>query len=316
MGNIAPYKKDFNHNMHRRKRGHDYRAPWKYHITIGKDPSCPDFSRLVWRELTPEGVKVDYSQIGYEVWRGISRISEIEPKIQLYRYVIMPDHIHILLRVRERMEKVLGEVIHSFKSEITSSLRKIQGSPDFVVFTENYNDRIIYSHRNLNAVYDYIRQNPYRLAVRRERPDFFSKRRGLMVGEREVQGYGNLFLLRNPFKMALVVHRADTEEDFNRKLEDCLYFAANGGVVVSAFISAREKQIRREVEAAGGRVILVHDRPLLEREKPGKHDFELCCNGQLLMISPVSYLDLPRAEHPPRWQCLEMNKLAEEIAKN
>lgn len=316
MGNIAPYKKDFNHNMHRRKRGHDYRAPWKYHITIGKAPSCPDFSRLVWKELTPEGVKVDYSQIGYEIWRGISRISVLEPKIQIYRYVIMPDHIHILLRVKERMEHPLGDVINDFKSGITSNLRKSFANTEFAVFTENYNDRIIYAHRNLDSVFDYIRQNPYRLAVRRERPDFFSKRRGLMIGGTEVQGYGNLFLLRNPFKMSLVVHRADTEEDFNRKMEDCLYFASNGGVVVSAFISAREKQIRREVEAAGGRVILVHDRPLQDREKPGKHDFELCCKGELLMLSPVSYLDLPKVEHPPRWQCLDMNKLAETIAGN
>lgn len=315
MSIIIPYKEDFEHHQHRRKRNHDYREPWKYHITIGKHPDCPDFSVLKWERLLPEEVDVRYTAIGRQISKAIKNIPAIEPRMQVYQYKIMPDHIHLLVHVKERMPRLLGEVIHDFKSLITSSLRNIMNDGNLKVFTPNFNDKIIYPDRSLNDIYDYIRQNPYRLAVRRARPAFFRKHRNILAGGREVQAYGNLFHLRNPFKYPLIVHRADDERSFRGKLEECLYHSLNGGVIVSAFISQREKEIRKAIEQAGGRIILIHDRPLAEKEKPAKHDFDLCCEGRLLMISPVEYLSIPKSDHPSRTQCLDMNSLASSIAE-
>ena len=209
MSKIIPYKEDFGHHQHRRKRNHDYREPWKYHITIGKHPDCPDFSVLKWEKLMPEEVDVRYTAVGRQICRAIKEIPVIEPKMQVYQYKIMPDHVHLLVRVKERMPRLLGEVIHDFKSLITSSLRNIMNDGNLKVFTPNFNDKIIYPDRSLSDIFNYIRQNPYRLAVRRARPAFFRNHRNIHVGGREVQAYGNLFHLRNPFKYPLIVHRAD-----------------------------------------------------------------------------------------------------------
>lgn len=127
------------------------------------------------------------------------------------------------------------------------------------------------------------------------------------------QGYGNLFLLRNPFKISLVVHRRDSDEEFERKKEECLYNAANGGVVVSTFISPREKEVRAAIEAIGGRIILLSPEVLEERQKPAKHNFELCCAGELLLVAPLEFKGFYDG-NLRREQCLRMNFLAEEIA--
>ncbi|MCM1297217.1 MAG: transposase [Muribaculaceae bacterium] len=308
-------KKNYRHHHNRRKRGHDYCAPkWKYHITIAKNPDCNSFGSLVIEELTTYGVKVKYSALGNIIWRGI-RAFQLS-YFEVYRYAIMPDHIHLLIYVKERLPMHLSRFIAKFKTEIANEWRRRQANPELKVFERGFNDRIIMKEQNLNMVYEYIHQNPYRLAVRQCRPHFFQKIRHIFIDNREIQAYGNLFHFRNPFKYVLIVHRNDNDEIFNQKLQECIYFALNGGVVVSAFISQREKKIRKEIEAVGGRIILVNSRPFEERGKPAKHDFELCIEGRLLVVSPIDYFDYPKSDHPSRSQCLNMNALAERIAEN
>lgn len=304
-------------NQLKRKNGHDYYAGrWKYHITLSKHPQCPVFSSIVINSLTPDGVTKDYSTIGKNIWFGLKRLSHWEPAVELYQYMIMPDHVHLLLNVKRRLPRHLGVIIFELKRDISKNLRMIMANPDLMVFEEGYNDRIIYPERKLDDIFTYIRHNPYRLAVRRSHPDFFSKSRNLFIDGREIQAYGNLFHYRNPFKMPLIIHRNDTEAEYQQKLMDCMYYAYNGGIVVSAFISPREKEIRKEIETVGGRIILISDRPLADREKPMKHDFDLCTRGQLLIISPLDYLNYEKREHPPREQCLDMNELAIELCKD
>lgn len=297
-----------------RKRGHDYTAPWKYHITISKHDSCEPFSKLEISELTPDGVNVRNTMLGQIIWRAIRMIQQ--KYIVVYQYKIMPDHIHLLIHVKERLPVHLGCFIAKLKQSISKEWRKKRWNQNLQVFEEGYHDRIILPEHNLEDVYRYIRHNPYRLAIRWHRPDFFSRTKGITINNRQMQLYGNLFHLRNPFKYPLVVHRRDSQTDYERKLQDCLYYSANGGVIVSAFISSREKSIRAEIEKAGGRIILIQHRPLSEREKPALHDFNLCAEGRLLVMSPLDYLQLPKSEHPSRSQCLDMNSVAESICWN
>lgn len=313
---IEPNRENFKRHKKRRKFGHDYKAPWKYHITITKAQKAPDFSSLRILEMIPNGVRLVLSVLGEIIENEIRNFSIHHPEIRVIDYIIMPDHVHILIQVKERLKKAVGSAIGGLTTGIAKVWRELNGNPDLNVFEEGYNDRIIYSFISLDTVGNYIRHNPYRLAVRKERPEFFQKERHIYIEGREVQAYGNLFHLRNPFKYPLIIHRADDDRIFNQKLDDCLYHATNGGVVVSAFISQREKQIRKAVEDAGGRIILVSDRPFEDREKPARHDFDLCVQGRLLIISPMDYLSLPQCEHPGRSQCLDMNAFAEKISKN
>lgn len=309
-----PYKQSFRHHNNRRKRGHDYKAPCRYHVTINKSASCPDFSIL----RIPEDITnsyLDLTPIGEVIDKEVRDFQKRHPKILVRDHTVMPDHVHIFIEVLLRLEKAVGHDIGGLKSGITKIVREITRNQNLVVFDEGFNDKVVFFLRDPNVVSEYIRQNPYRLAVRIKRPDFFEKSRMVKICGRQVQTYGNRFHFRNPFKYALIIHRSDSDVIYDQKLEDCLYYAENGGVVVSAFISAREKAIRKRIEEVGGRIILIKDRPFEDKEKPALHDFNLCCEGKLLIISPLDYLNLPKADHPSRSQCLDMNALAELICR-
>lgn len=213
----------------------------------------------------------------------------------------MPDHLHMLLGVLQDMDEALGLKIAAFKLLVN---RKVGNGS---VFERGFNDNIIISPPTLNNVFAYLRANAYRLAVRRAFPNFFERHAKLTIAQTECQAYGNIHLLDNPFKEQVIVHRADSDEAFIQKKEHWMHTAANGGVLVSPFISKREKEVRAEAEAMGSRIILITNRPFAEREKPGGHDFDLCVQGRLLIIAPQTPIDFSRAA------CLKMNTLAEAI---
>lgn len=160
----------------------------------------------------------------------------------------------------------------------------------------------------MNVIYEYIRDNARRLAVRRALPEWFRRVKRVVIGGRVLQVYGNVQLLDNPFKYRVVVHRADGPEVRERCRAEWLYSAANGGVLVSPFISTAERAVRKEAEELGGNVILVQNEAFGERYKPSAGDFERCEEGKLLIIAPLRSVELTREV------CLAMNRLAGVIA--
>lgn len=130
------------------------------------------------------------------------------------------------------------------------------------VFETGFNDQILRKSRSLNVLYRYIRENPYRLAIRRAHPNYFYRSYRLTINDIPCRAYGNIQLLNNPFKDQVVVHRADTDAIFERNKSAWIYTAANGGVLISPFISRREKDVRNEADMAGGRFILIAEPPI------------------------------------------------------
>lgn len=248
------------------------------------------------------------SPLGTVIEKHLHRISLLSPDLRLLQYSIMPDHVHLLLFVTSRIELHLGKYISKLKILIYQEYREITGNTNSI-FEEDYYDCILHSHRSLDTLYRYIRENPRRLAVRRAHPEFFRRVNRLKIGEKHYQAYGNFQLLECPFKEQVVVHRADTPEKRAADRDLWLYTAANGGVLVSPFISPAEKAIRAEAEEAGGRFILITNQPLAERYKPSGHDFGLCEVGRLLIVSAGLDGDLTRSA------CQTMNTLADTICK-
>ena len=82
-------------------------------------------------------------------------------------------------------------------------------------------------------------------------------------------------------------------------------------MLISPFISPAEKKIRDEAEMIGSKFILIQDQPFNEKYKPFKHNFELCSQGRLLIIAPKESV----RKESFREKCLEMNNLAEAMAK-
>ncbi|MDE6464084.1 MAG: hypothetical protein K2L16_05585 [Muribaculaceae bacterium] len=291
----------------------NYRAPWHdytsrciYMITINKSPRCPSFGKLEGSPLIPAGQAgssfIQASHTGSAIKQALMGFPRATPEARVLQYAIMPDHIHFLLFIQEPTEEILGRIIARFKVEVD----RLSGVEQ--VFDKGFNDQILKPSRSLDVLYRYIRDNPRRLAVRRMNPDFF-RRVNLEIGGKLCPGYGNPQLLDNPFKEQVVVHRADSASDREHKRQLWLYTAANGGVLVSPFISPAEKAIRAEAEELGGRLILISNETMGERFKPSGHDFGLCEAGRMLIISSEDF-----GSTLSRSVCLSMNAFAARVA--
>lgn len=181
------------------------------------------------------------------------------------------------------------------------------------MFAKGFNDQILKKSRSLDTLYRYIRENPRRLAVRRAFPEYFRRTNSLRIGKVVYQAYGNLQLLENPFREQVVVHRADSEERRRNNLEQWLYTASNGGVLVSPFISPAEKAVRDRADAIDGRFILIVPDRMDDRYKPVGHDFDLCESGRMLILS--AGLNVGMGDSLTRRNCLAMNSLADAICR-
>lgn len=285
---------------------HDYTQRCIYMITLNKNPLMENFGILQGDYRIPTGQKgaafISSTALGKAIKSTLRRFNSTEPNVRVLQYALMPDHLHILLFVEYPTEDTLGKIIARFKIEVNKA-SGITG-----VFAKGFNDQILKSSRSLAVLYRYLRENARRLAVRRARPEFFRRVNALEIGGRTFQAYGNFQLLDCPFKEQVIVHRADSSETKQKNREQWLYTAANGGVLVSPFISPAEKEIRKEAEEAGGRFILIISEPMGERYKPAGRDFELCEAGRLLIISANLPGELSRKN------CLTMNELAEGFA--
>ena len=180
------------------------------------------------------------------------------------------------------------------------------------LFSRNYNDHILEGPDELERWFNYLDDNPRRLAVKRQHPEFFTIVRQRNIGEWSCQMVGNQALLNYPEKAAVVVHSAWSDEEYEMKKRKWLALGDKGGVLISASIATREKVIMREAMNRGHRLIVLRENGFPPLYKPAGESFDACSNGTLLQISPWEYHMNRRTIS--REQCLQLNRLAELIA--
>lgn len=104
----------------------------------------------------------------------------------LLSYVIMPNHVHLLFRLRAGAE--LEEVIKAWKSVSSRRIAKVTGKKG-EWWQEGYRDRLVRGPEHLENVLHYIRRNPVEAKLRegsfvwwecgRPRPHFFKADEGI-----------------------------------------------------------------------------------------------------------------------------------------
>ena len=119
-------------------------------------------------------------------------------------------------------------------------------------------------------------------------------------------------LLSAERKLPLVCHRSDATF-FERQRDAVLRAAREGAVIVSAFISPKEREIRRLLLMEQLPVIEVYDNGLADRYKPSGKNFYACAENRLVQISPWNY-EYCRNMTVNREVCLVMNEMARVIA--
>lgn len=335
------------HSMKRRCPWHDYRKKGTYMLTLVVEGRMPLFGELKGNAEAPLGSpdapRVEYSELGRTILRDeICKITKFYPQVEVWKVCIMPDHIHMIVRVKEDLpeKKHLGMVVRGFKTGCSrawwrlnplpsgnaeGTVAEVRGngatvpsvSPEGlrpVLFEEGYNDKILLHEGQLDNWKAYLDDNPRRLLLKRQNPELFTILYGMEVAEHHCQIVGNRFLLDIPDKMAVIVHRRYTDEENARLREEWLACGERGGVLVSAAISPKEKEVLREAMNRGYCIILLRENGFPKLYKPSGEAFDACSEGLLLQISPWEYH--MEKKTITRAQCLELNAMAERIVGN
>ena len=370
--------RDVVHRMGRRCRNWDYCGKGTYQITmtLADRKSCA-LGRL--GHDARKGAFVALSALGREIEALMWRMGDFTPEIKPLFCQLMPDHLHAILEVTRPMAKPLGNAIGGFKTgcekiyrelalsaqdKAPSAKRELNGAwaagggracsvPEARasgvprLWAAGFQDSILFRAGQLDAMFNYLRDNPRRLAVKRLFPDLFravaALRRPLpslgVVGA--FAALGNRFLLDRPLVQVQVSRRdfayrrepkaggglkiardaageplvAQESAAFTAKAEALLARARQGAALLSPCVSEGEREIARRAFAEGLPLVVLRNKGFAPLEKPGGRHFDACAAGRLLMLAPAAWPHVPVEKPMTRRDALALNRLAQALAE-
>ena len=149
-----------------RLKDFDYSTNGAYFITI-----CTEKRVNILSQIVGEGSPLpQLSGFGNVADRWIKKISEKYNEITLDNYVIMPNHIHLLLSVsstdgRENPSPTIQEVIGWLKYQITKEINNGRNQTGTKIFQRSFFDHIIRNDTDYMEIYNYICENPVKWNV-------------------------------------------------------------------------------------------------------------------------------------------------------
>ncbi len=334
----------------------DYKSPCIYQITIAlADRRSEALGRLV-IDSDGEGdpiqveAHVELTAAGRAVEAEWRRMGEFTPAIRPLEIQVMPDHIHFILRVTERLARPLGQILAGFK---TGSSKAATGKPGF--WSEGFQDTILFREGQLENMFTYLRDNPRRLAVKRLYRKFFTVKRDLAVEvgltpaqqnnsgglALHFQAIGNEALLKSPMILQVQCSRSylaykrvakpggglkiardeagrpiverETPE-FGEKLKMLLSMAEKGAVLISPCISDGEREIARRALEANAKLVTFSNKGFSPLFKPSGRAFDSASEGRLLMLAPAGWPYQPGEKKMTRFDACALNRIAQLMA--
>ncbi len=269
---------------------HDYQAKGYYHITATViDPSVKlstmpkvDVDRLKNSEM----IIPEHSELGEHILAEIKAIPKYHPNLTINRFVIMPDHIHFVVFVKERLNKKLGRELAGFFGACSGHYSRLKGLNHVERLFHPFYDNIIFDKVQLARAIRYVEDNPRRLIIKRMYPDLFRKYLHIRISDWDFTAYGNIFLLRSICLLPIRIHRRWTDKEFEDYKNKCRIEFENGAIPISPAIHPTEREILNLALDFGRSVIKITDKIFGERYKPSGKEFDLCAEGKLLLLSP------------------------------
>ena len=141
-----------------RLQGYDYSQNGAYFVTICAKDRHELFGAVV---VGADIIRPQLSDIGMIVENAISKISQIYHTVVIDCYVIMPNHIHIIIvitnnddgRMISAPTTTLSNIIGYFKQNVS---RTIGFSP----WQKSFHDHIIRNEKEYQKIAEYIENNP------------------------------------------------------------------------------------------------------------------------------------------------------------
>lgn len=338
----------------------DYKSSGVYLITIVTHKRKRVLGELN-NNIQKPGVELTkLGQYAEEAWKKTLEIQREKGRcVRSLGYQVMPDHIHGILQVELPMNITLGNIIRDFKAVCTKEYRELypprladEMDREYLsrasrkqreiyyaehgikpLFDDNYDDTICYRKGQLENIVNYVQDNPRRAIMRALYPDLFQRRQHITIDGQDFAAYGNLFLLKRPWKEQVFCHRwlmKDGQRDYNTRYETTDAFqqertawiqaAKDGAVLVTPGISKGEQQLVKDCIEQALPLIHLQKEPIREGWNPELRRHQLCEMGQLLILSPWQLLEMNDVNGVPAdtdySQFHNMNTLAAQICTN
>lgn len=136
---------------------YDYSQCGAYFVTI-----CTQNRRPILSNIVGDDAHIVPKRYGQIVEKYLKNAAEIE------KYVIMPDHIHMLIRLEEQgaekrspQASRIASIVRSIKTLTTKEI----GEP---IFQRSYYDHAIRNQRDYNEIWEYIENNPRKWMLTRQ----------------------------------------------------------------------------------------------------------------------------------------------------
>jgi len=291
-----------------RLKGFDYSRPYFYMVTIKRAAGFPELARVVGDAAShyleanaTTRLFVDIIKTFHETWYCIEPIT---------CFAIMPDHIHLLIKIRDIEKRVSLPVIVRM---LTRALEKAYfstaggaavsntltdagdrpgdagdrpGDAGRHLFEFDWHDWVVSRDGQLAAFTRYIRENAERRWLRLSHPEYFRRVNEVAFLGRKWYGYGNAALLELPVLEPFRCSRkwAEGGEEWSAALARASRLGP-GGAGVSTFMSPCEKACGHALGLAGGRWVVLSPEGFGERWHPGRQYEKFCAEGRMLFIS-------------------------------
>ena len=148
-------------------REYDYSRDGVYFITICTQNREPILSEIVAGDgfASSDCPCVQLSQYGRIVEKYITTTRHSRANVTVDCYVIMPDHVHILLSVQNRKENgnETSLPVNAIIPQVVSGLKRLTGREiGFNIWQRSYYDHVIRGDEDYWNIRQYIEENPLR----------------------------------------------------------------------------------------------------------------------------------------------------------
>lgn len=155
---------EYSQRKHPRLKKYDYSLPGYYYVTIHAVPDAPRLSK-VGRGLAPAGAVISLSAVGEIAEQQLFALEKRYFNVLIDKYVIMPTHIHAIIRLTERMPEAsfcptLMDVVGAYKSLTTRACNQICHTPGRKLFQESFYDTVLRNEKAYQECWRYIDANP------------------------------------------------------------------------------------------------------------------------------------------------------------
>ena len=239
-----------------RNAGINYRYGW-FFVTFQVAKNKSELGAIV-------GEKCVLNPLGEAVASLISTLGQYNPEVHVDSSVVMPNHVHLILKIEDRPdneEHHLGKIMRKLKSLAAREYRllKERGLARDIgsnLWQENYWEKILTSHDQLETRRRYIADNPKNWSIDR-------------FGPVTSHSLGNLELLNEPFEAFVASQEARGDALAPREWAGGEAVAppisGSGAVaprvkppIISTFTSPQEREVLRRLIAKERRFIAIY----------------------------------------------------------